>query len=795
MFSLINVIGLASGLACFVLISLYVVDELSYDRYNEKADRIYRVNSDILFGGSNLHLAVNSDPMGPTLKKDYPEVEEYVRFYASNGYRMLKKGSEYVRENNVAHADSTLFNVFTLPLVSGNPQKALTEPNSVVISASTAKKYFGTTDVVGRQLETDEKGSTLYKITAVMKDIPHNSHFNFDFIFSMHNVDYPWGSYLSHNFQTYILLKPGVNYRVFEKKLDEILVNYVLPQAKQFMNINSMDEFRRSGNKLEYSLMPVTDIHLHSDRFPELGVNGSIQYVYIFSAVAIFILLLACINFMNLSTARSSTRAKEVGIRKVLGSEKHALVRQFLTESTLTAIIATLLSLAIVWLILPWFNDLSGKELPFASIFDSTYLPYLLLLPVIVGIIAGVYPAFLLSSFRPVVVLKGVAKGQRKAAFRNALVIFQFTTSIVLIIGTLVVYQQLNFVQKSKLGFNKDQMLIVNGTGALGERARAFRNEVEQLPGVTGSTFADYLPVQGYSRNDNSYSKDAVMDANNSLNMQTWVIDDNYIPLMGMELLKGRNFSKDFGTDSSAVIINEATAKLLGYADPIGKKIYTNFDGPGGTSGLATYEVVGVVRNFHFESMRQQIGPLCFRFGDASGTTAFKVKPDNLQALISAVGAKWKSMVPDKPFDYQFMDQAFDNMYRVERRTGQLGLTLAIIAILIACLGLFGLATFTAEQRIKEIGIRKVLGASVPNIVTMLSKNFLWLVLLASVAAFPIAWWAMNKWLEDFAYRVHLQWWVFLVAAVMALGIALLTVSLQAIRAALSNPVKNLRTE
>jgi len=794
-FSLINIIGLASGLACFILIALYVADELNYDRFNEKASRIYRINSDIVFGGNKLHMAVASDPMGATLKHDYPQVEEYVRFYNSNGSKLVRKGDQFINEENIGHADSTLFKVFTLPVIAGDPNTALNEPNTVVVSESAAKKYFATTDVIGKTIETNDNGKTIYKITAVMKDIPHNSHFNFSMIFSMDNVQYQWGNFLSHNHQTYLLLKPGTDHKAFEKNFPQFINKYVLTQAAQFMDIKSMDDFEKAGNKLEYSLTPLTDIHLYSDRTAELGVNGNIQYVYIFSVIAIVVLLLACINFMNLSTARSASRAKEVGIRKVVGSEKRFLIRQFLTESILTTILSTVLAIAIAWLSLSWFNNLSAKELHIEDLLQPKYLFVLIALPIVVGFLAGIYPSFVLSSFNPIVVLKGkLSGGLKKSNLRNTLVVAQFTMSIFLIAATIVVFRQLNYIQTKKLGFNKDQKLIINGTGALGNNREAFRNEVSQLSGVKGSSFAGYLPVSGSSRNDVSFSTSPTMNEKNSLNMQVWNIDYDYIPLMEMEMVKGRNFSKQFGTDSTATILNEEAARLLGWDDPIGKKLYTYFQDQGGNQ-LISREVIGVVKNFHFESMKEHIGPLCLRLANNSWATVFKVSTSDVKGLISNIESKWKAMAPGLPFRYQFMDDAFDNMYRVEQRTGKLGLTLAIIAIVIACLGLFGLATYTAEQRIKEIGVRKVLGATISDIVSMLSKDFMVLVLIASAVAIPLAWLAMNKWLQDFAYRINIGWWVFFAAGIIALLIALLTVSSQAIKAALANPVKSLRTE
>lgn len=794
-FSLINISGLAAGLSCFILIALYVADELSYDTYNQKADRIYRINADIILGGNNLHLAVTADPMGATVKKDYPEVEEYARIYAASGSKLVKKGNTFITELHVAHADSTLFSVFTLPAVAGDTKNALNEPNTVVITESTAKKYFGTTNVIGKMVETDDDKNNLYKVTAVIKDIPNNSHFNFDFIFSMDNVNYPWGSFGSHNFQTYLLLKPGTDSKIFEKKLQAYVTKYVLPEAQQSMNIKSMDELRKSGNTIAYSLMPVTDIHLHSDRFPELAVNGNIQYVYIFSAVALFVLLLACVNFMNLSTARSANRAKEVGIRKVLGTEKRNLVGQFLTESTLMAFIALLFAIGIVWLTMPYFNNLSGKSLAINDLLHPVYLILLLLLPVVVGLLAGSYPAFYLSSFKPITVLKGkLNTGFKRSHLRNILVVFQFATSIILIVGTIIVYKQLNYIQTKKIGFSKDQVLVINGTHALGNNATAFKNEVVKFAGVKSATFAGFLPVANSSRNDNTYSKEAVMDSRNILSSQTWRIDYDYINTLGMEISSGRNFSRDFPSDSGAVIINETTAKVLGYDNPIGKKLYTA-NNKNGVNKVISFDIIGVVKNFNYESLKQDIGPLVFRLGDRNFATAFKVNTADVQNLVKRIESKWKVMASGMPFSYQFLDDAFNDMYKVEQRTGLLGLTFAIIAILIACLGLFGLATYMAEQRIKEIGVRKVLGATVFGIATMLSKDFIRLVLVAALIAFPVAWWAMNKWLQDFAFKVNMEWWVFAIAGIMVLVIALVTVSSQAIKAALSNPVKSLRTE
>jgi putative ABC transport system permease protein len=553
-----------------------------------------------------------------------------------------------------------------------------------------------------------------------------------------------------------------------------------------------MEEFEKAGNKLEYSLMPLTDIHLRSDRFPELSVNGNIQYVYVFSAVAFIVLLIACINFMNLSTARSANRAKEVGIRKVLGTERKTLVYQFLIESLVTVLIALFLAVCIAFLVLPLFNDVAAKSLSIKELMGIRILPFLIVLPFIVGLLAGTYPALFLSGFKPIAVLKGSAStGFKKSSLRSALVVFQFATSIVLIIGTIIVYRQLSYIQNKRLGFNKEQVLIINGTGALGNNVRSFKNEVLNMQGVISGTISGFLPVSNSSRNDNSVSKTPVIDSKNGINMQRWAIDYDYLNTLGMHIVQGRNFSPGYGSDSSAIIINETAAKLLAFDKPVGKKIYIYND----ENKPLAFEIIGVVQNFNFESLRQSIGPLYMVLGNSPWLTSFKVQTANISALVSQVQSKWKSMAPGMPFSYRFLDDSFDEMYRGEQRVAKVAITFAILAIVIACLGLFGLVTYAAEQRIKEIGIRKVLGASIGNIVGLLSKDFLLLVALSACIAFPLAWWAMHNWLEDFAFRTNISWWVFMVAAAIALLIALVTISFQAIKAAMANPVKNLRTE
>jgi len=792
-FTAINILGLSLGIGCFIVIAMYVTDELSYDQYHENADRIYRINADIKFGGSNLSMAVTSDPMGEALKNDYPEVEEYVRIYASGGSKLIKKGSEYINEGLVAHADSTLFNVFTLPAIVGNIKTALNEPNTVVITETAAIRYFGSTEkAIGEFLDTDDNTSTLYEVTAVINDMPKNSHFRYDFFFSMDNLQYGYGNFLSHNFHTYVLLKPGVDYKEFNKNFPKFIDKYILPQAAQFMQIKSMEDFENAGNSLEYTLFPITDIHLKSSRGAELGANGNIQYVYIFSAVALFILILACINFMNLTTARSSGRAKEVGIRKVLGTERKSLIWQFLTESTLISILALFIGLLFVWLTLGWFNDISGKEMVMTSLISPKFLTFILILPFVIGALAGAYPAFFMSSFKPITVLKGkLSTGHKKNTLRNFLVVFQFTTSIILIVGTIVIYKQLNYIQSSELGFNKDQVLVVNNTGLPQETRQSLKDEIVQLTDVKSASFGQYLPVSNSSRNNTSLSTEAVMTEANAINMQFWPTDYEYLENMNMEMQEGRFFSREFGSDSTAIIINETAAKLAGLDDPVGKNIYSS-DGNG---NISTYHVIGVIKNFNFESLKQNVGALSMVLGNNSSRSAYRFNTNDVPGLVDIIQDKYKAVAPGMPFDYSFLDESFDNMYRQEQRVGSVAITFAILAIIIACLGLFGLATYIAEQRTKEIGVRKVLGASVTNIIKMLSKDFVILVLIAFLIATPIAWWFMKQWLQDFAYRIDLSWWIFAATGFISLVVALITLSFQAIKAALSNPVKSLRTE
>ena len=790
-FSAINIFGLSIGIATCLLITLFVLDELSYDKFNDKANRIHRVNVDIKFGGAEQKFAVASAPLAFTMVKELPEVENAVRF-RSYGPSVVKKGEENINERRIIFADSTVFSVFTFPMLTGDPKTALTQPNTVVITKTIAEKYFGKTNAVGRVLRFDNTSD--YKVTGVIKDLPQTSHFNFDFFVSLSTSDESrndkWPSF---NFNTYLLLRKDADPKLVAKKVQDINDKYVWPQVKQMMNIDP-DDFKRSGNYMNLSLMPVTDIHLHSDRIAELGVNGDMQVVYIFSVIAVFILLIACVNFMNLSTARSANRAREVGVRKVLGSGRASLINQFLTESVLLSIISFVIALGIAMLLLPFFNEVSSKHLTLSLLHHPVLLPVLIICSIAVGLLAGSYPAFYLSAFQPILVLKGkLSSGFKHSFFRSSLVVFQFFISITLIIGTIVVYRQLTFIQNKKLGFNKDQVLVVHNAYVLGDKAEAFKNEVKKFKDVRSASLSGFLPVPS-SRNDNPFFPEGIIQQEKAVATQYWTVDHDYIKTLGMEIKSGRDFSRDFPTDSNAVIINETAARLFGFKDPVGKTVTTLLDA-NQPAKKTNYTIIGVVKNFHFESLRENIGALCMHLGPSNNAVSFRMNAGNAENNIKNIQALWKRMAPAEPFNYSFLNEDFNAMYRAEQRTGKIFISFAVLAVLIACLGLFGLATYAAEQRTKEIGIRKVLGATVTNIVNMLSKDFLKLVIIAAVVAFPVSWWLMHYWLNDFAYRINISWWIFVAAAVIAVVIALATICFQAIKAAIANPVKNLRTE
>jgi putative ABC transport system permease protein len=789
-FTAINILGLSLGLATCLLIVFYVFDELSFDRYNTKADRIYRLNNNIKFGGNEGSYSESPAPAAAALKSDFPEIEDVTRFRQRGG-NQVKKGNQNIQEDNMVYADPGIFNVFTLPMSDGNPSAALKETHSVVITEKMALKYFNSTKAVGKVLTFND--TALYKVTGVIKNIPKQSHFNFDFFISMPTLaESKDDSWFSNNFDTYILFRPGVDYKKFEAKLPEFIRKHAEAQLQGILRM-TFAKLEQTGNHFRFSLIPLLKIHLESKTKYDLGSKGDIKIVYIFSAIAIFILLIACVNFMNLSTARSANRAKEVGVRKVLGSPRKYLIAQFLTESIMVTLAGAIIAVFVARGFLPLFNQVSAKELTITPQIIGWLVPVMITFIIVVGCIAGSYPALFLSGFQPIEVLKGkLASGFKGGMFRNSLVVFQFSISIFLIIGTVVIYNQLKYIQSKDLGYDRDHVLIVNQVWTLGNKAKTFKQEIKQLAGVKSVTMTGFLPTSGYN-NNSSLFKDPVLDAKRAIQSSIWNVDPDYIPTLGIKLKSGRNFSMDMKTDTSAIIINEPAAQLLGFSNPLNQILYLPMDSK--ASIMRPFHIVGVIKDFNFKSLRENVTPLVLFDSEDTGSLSIRINSTDIPSLLAQVKSKWKSMSPSLQFNYSFMDEDFDNNYRTEQRIGQIAISFTSLAIVIACLGLFGLAAYAAEQRTKEIGIRKVLGASMSTIVSMLSKDFLLLVVIAICIASPFAWWAMHKWLEDFAYHQSFQWWIVIVAGLGAVLIAFVTISFQSIKAALTNPVKSLRSE
>lgn len=787
-FTAINILGLALGIATCLLIALYLQSQLAYDRYNEKADRMVRVIFNARMQGHDIKEANVMAPVAQTFKKDFPEVEEATRIRAVGKPRISYNDKQF-REDELAFVDSNFFNVFTLPLVRGNASTALLHPNTVVITKQLAKKFFGNDDPIGKVLILKDSDVQL-TVTGEIEEVPASSHFNFELFVSMSGLNEAKElSWMQSGFYTYLVLPKGYDLEKLEEKIPGVVEKYMGPQLQKAMGL-TYAQFKQQGNNLGFRLQPITDIHLHSNLSGEFEPSGNITYVYIFSVVAVFMLLIACINFINLSTASASKRAKEVGVRKVMGSGKLQLVWQFLLESLLLTLVALMVAVAIVYIALPYFNLLTSLDLTFSFLANLRFVPLLLLFGLVTGVLAGSYPAFFLSSFNPVTVLKGkITSGKQNQPLRSSLVVFQFFISILLIIGTMVVYKQLSFIHNAKLGYEKNQVIVIQDTYLLGKQQGLFKELLQQDPRITSVSASGYLPAG--NSNSNNYLAYPDTRSAELINSRRYEVDEDYIPTLGMHLSMGRNFSKQYGSDSSAMIINETAAKAFGWgANALGHTV-TRPDNNGQTN---TYTVIGVVKDFHFSSLHDLITPLVMTLG-GDGSLIVKVNSADMSGVLAGMRKTWDNLKPAAPFSYSFLDDRFNNTYKAEQNIGRIMGVFAGLTIFVACLGLFGLATFTAERRVKEIGIRKVLGASVSGIAVLLSSDFFKLVLIAFVCASPTAWYFMNKWLQGFAYRIHLTWVVFAVAAVVVAIITLLTVSYQSIRAALGKPADSLRSE
>lgn len=774
-FSFINILGLSIGMTACFLISLYVSFELSYDTFHTKKDRIYRVVTDIKTPSETIKASGPSWAVPPHMN-DFPEIETAVRVL--NDVILFRKDNIKFNETESLWADADFFSVFDYKLLKGNPLTALKEPFSIVLSESSAKKYFGDNDPIGQTiLITDDAYPST--ITGVMEDIPENSQIQGDVLVSMttitqkfaEGVDDQWGNYGPF---AYLLLTPGTNAEDLENKFPAFLEKW---------NGKGMEESQMHATLFLESL---NDVYLKSDRGG--FVTGNINNVYIFSIVALFILLIACINFINLTTARSSERAKEVGIRKVVGAAKFQLARQFLGESVIICLIAFLLTLVVSSLLLPSFNQLAGKTISHGIFENPQYLLLLFSTAIGIGLLAGIYPALVLSSFKPTIVLKGrFATGTKGNYLRKGLVISQFAISIALIIGTIVVYSQMSYMRNLNLGFEKDQILVLDTNG---DKSRdALKQAISNLPNIKDVSLSSSVPGGG---NSSAYSEiENVKGDLQVANLDLYFVDFDYISLFDIQVTAGRPFSRDFKTDTTqAMVLNEAAVKMFGYSSPeqaIGKRFKQ-----WGREG----KIIGVIKDFHFQSLKNPIKPLSMRIEPSRNDyLSISVSATNLTATMAVVEKEWGEIIPNKPFSYYFLDEFFSRQYKSEEQFGQLFLNFALLAIFLSCLGLFGLASYSTMQRTKEIGIRKVMGASVSNILNLLSFDFLKLVVVSFFVAAPFSWYFMNKWLIDFAYRTTISWWVFIVAGVIALLIAVITVSFQALKAAITNPIKSLRTE
>ncbi len=783
-YSFINISGLALGMACCILILAYVVDELSFDKFHENAENIYRVATIGKIAGRTIEVATCPAPMASAMVEDFPEVLNSVRFRGA-GNTLFSYGERKFFESGLLYTDNTIFELFSFNLALGDPESALEAPYTIVITQEMAQKYFDGEDPVGKILRMNNNEDFI--VTGIIEKPPSNSHIPFNMLASFETLykrraeDMVWYNW---NYQTYIELQEGVDWKGFEKKFIGFNEKYIGGFVKSI------------GGEISNFLQPLTSIHLYSNMENELSANSDIRYVYAFTAIAVFILLIACINFMNLSTARSASRAKEVGLRKVVGAERSMLIKQFLGESLLMAVISVLFSLLIVRIASPHFNNLAGREIN-VNVITSPWMGMGLLGVVLfVGFIAGSYPAFFLSGFRPVSVLKGqIKKGARNSRLRSILVIFQFAISITLIIGTSIVFNQLNFMRNKRLGFNKEQQMIIPIRDAeTSRKAELIKTELFGIEGV--ESVCGSMKVPGEESFSTSVYFPEGFASDQSVLIESFSIDDDFVETYDIELVEGRNFSKEMSTDrEDGILINETAVKRLGWESGVGKKIYQSEDIED-PSARRPLTVIGVIKDIHHRSVHHVVEPNLIRFQpDFARRITVKLNAESVSPTMKRIEEKWNTIAPNHPFDYFFLDDYYDGLYRSEVRLGNIFQTFTLFAIIIGCLGLFGLASFAAEQRTKEIGIRKVLGSSVGSIVFLLCKEFVLLVVIANVFAWPIAHLTMKKWLQSFPYQANIHVTTFILAGVLAMIIALLTVSYRAVHAAGINPVEALKYE
>ncbi len=796
----INIIGLSLGIATCLTITLFVVDELGYDRFHEKSDQMARV---ILNGKLGDEIIKESNVMAPvaqTLVNELPDVLAATRIIQVEEETKVIYNGITLRKGKMAYVDPNFLEIFTFPLIKGNAKTALKRPNTIILTKQQAEAYFGDEDPLYKTLDIKDIGfysnegfadtSGTYTVTGIIDEMPVNSHFHFDLLASMESYDHATNqNWLSGSFHTYVLLAEGTDMKVLETKISEITEKYMGPQLELGLGM-TFREFLEKGNKIGFYLQPLTQIHLHSDMAGQLEQGGDIKAVYVFSVIAVFMLLIACFNFMNLSTASASKRVKEIGMRKVLGSQKRQLIFQFLTESFIATLFAMGVGVLLFFVTLPYFNQLSGKSFLFNEVLQPPILGALAVLVIFISAMAGGYPAFFMSSFKPIQALKNRFSSDGSKGVRSGLVVFQFVISIGLIVATLIVGRQMNYIQNKDVGYDREELIVVRHAGLLGNKLNAYKEVLQKDPRILHITTSAFIPAGPSDTNGTAITSKT--DATQILRAKVYNIDEAYIPTLGMKLLAGRNFSKTFGSEENNIIINETAIKTFGLKEnPIGQTLIesTNLEG-----GRVALTIVGVVKDFHSRSLHEPIEPLLMKYNPYYGLIV-KAKSAHMAEIVSSMESEWKSFGTGEVFDYAFLDTLYNETYVKERNMNVVLQIFAFLTILVACLGLFGLVTFTAQQRIKEIGIRKVLGSSVSQIVGMLAKDFLKLVVIAMAIAFPLGYYFMDKWLQDFAYRITIEWWVFALAGITTILIAFITISYRSIKTALMNPVKSLRTE
>lgn len=794
LYSAIKVAGFALGIASCVLLLLYIRHENSFDKHVPDADRIFKVCVDYNVGGAQFLGSATPSPMAAAMAADLPQVEAAGRiqpffgFAGSNQFRKVEETTNSFEENFV-YADQEWLNIFQLEFETGAPERALLEPYTMILSHEVAEKHFGQADPVGEMVILNEDVENPVRITGVLAPQPETSHFEFDYIVSMGGLqDATNPSWVGNNYMTYIKLKEGVD----PAQMPEPLMAFALDHlAADYMEVMALDirPGNESGDSFEIFLQNIQDIHLKSGEIaPQLKPVGNIQYIWLFTAIAIAVLLIAIINFVNLSTARLANRAREVGIRKTLGSFKRQLIYQYLTESTLLTLIAVVLGLVIAELCLPSLSSITEKSLsmPWGEFW---FWGVIATGTAIIGGLSGLYPAFVLSGFSPIATLKGsLSTGTKNKTLRSGLVVFQFATSIALIICTILVYRQMTFIQQSDVGFDREQVLIMHDTDMLNDRIGEFRNTLTSLPEVQSASVSRFLPVEGFDYNDTNFWPEGKFNQEDQITaIQQWFVDEHYLETLGMELVAGRNFSSDRGTESQNVLVNETFARQLAVEEPLGARITT--------FGDQTFNIVGIVKDFHWETLRKEVRGVVMILGESNGAISVKASGADMEALIAKAGTIWGEFAPNQTFRYTFLDERFARMYQSEQQIGTLFGAFSVLAILIACMGMFALAAYLAEQRLKEISIRKVLGASSNGLFFLLIRNFMWLIGIAFIIGVPVGWYLMDEWLAKFAYSPGIGVGVFLIAGGIMVTIALLTVSYQAIRVATANPAETLAAE